>query len=217
MHSQRPNRRGYTLLEMLIVVAMVVVVVGLSWPALRRPAEKSKLRDAARQLRVALTRTRIEAIESGTAQEFCYQPGTGSFAISARSTSQDDGGFAPVAFDRSGGEESLAGNPASVEPARQELPGDVRFGDPSEPDAVPVESDPAASPDRQGWSAPIVFYPNGRTFNARIRLYGRYRYYVDVTLRGLTGASKVGQLQRFEEPADESFENPRLEHPIEES
>jgi hypothetical protein len=55
------------------------------------------------------------------------------------------------------------------------------------------------------WSAPIIFYPNGRTFNSRIRLHGEYGYYVDVMLRGLTGASRVGEVRRREE----SLEEPR--------
>ena len=50
------------------------------------------------------------------------------------------------------------------------------------------------------WSAPIIFYPNGRTFNTRIRLHGEYDYYVEVMLRGLTGASRVGEVRRREEP-----------------
>lgn len=205
---RRSTRRGYTLLELLIVVAVLAVVVGVSWPALQRPAAKGRLRDAARQFRVALARTRLEAIRSGTAQEFRYQPGTGAFTISARAMSEEGGGFTPVSFGQSEEVESLAGDSAYNEPAPYELPAGVRFFDPMAPDAVPDESEPAASAEPRGWSAPIIFYPNGRTFNAWIRLYGRYNYYVDVTLRGLTGAGKVGEIQRFEEPSEESFEGP---------
>jgi len=196
-------RRGYTLLEMLIVVAVVLALVSLSWPALRRPLAKSKLRDAARQLRVALARARIEAIQSGTAQQFRYRPGTGHFEVAARSAAEGGGGFTPVAFEGSGEEQSVASDLAYEEPMQYELPKGVRFFDPSATDAPPREADPIASPADQAWSAPIVFYPNGRTFNARIRLFGQYDYYIDVTLRGLTGAGSLGEVRRLEQPLDE--------------
>ena len=210
---RRPTRGGYTLLEMLIVVAMVLVLASLSWPALRRPLAKSKLRNAAKQLRVALARSRLEAIRSGTAQQFRYQPGTGYFEVSAKSTSEGGGGFTPVAFEGLDEGEAAGGDFAYHEPALSELPDGVRFCHPSAPDAPPVEPDLITLSDGGSWSLPIVFYPNGRTFNARIRLHGRCGYYVDVTLRGLTGAGKVGEVQRAEEPLEGSLGGPLEESP----
>jgi len=201
---RRPARGGYTLLEMMIVVAMVLVLASLSWPALRRPLAKSKLLGAAKQLRAYLARSRLEAIRSGTAQQFRYQPGTGYFEVSAKSTSQGGGGFTPVAFEGLDEDEAAASESAYDEPEPSELPDGVRFCDPAVPDAPTVEPDLTALGDGGGWSLPIVFYPNGRTFNARIRLQGAYGYYVDVTLRGLTGSSKVGEVRRAEEPLGES-------------
>ena len=201
--DRRPARPGYTLLEMLIVVAVVLVVVSVSWPAMRRPAAKSKLRDAAKQLRVALARARLEAIRSGTGQQFRYQPGTGYFEISA-SAASEGGGFVPVAFEEMDEGQSSADAFAAGAPVQYELPDGVRFFDPSAPVVPPGEPDPIASPGNGSWSTPILFYPNGRSFNARIRLHGQYGYYVDVVLRGLTGAGKVGKVERLEEPLEGS-------------
>ncbi|HUT95788.1 MAG TPA: prepilin-type N-terminal cleavage/methylation domain-containing protein [Thermoguttaceae bacterium] len=205
--DRRSTRRGYTLLELLIVVAVVLVVASLTLPALNRPFAKSKLRDSAKQLRVALSRARLEAIGSGAPQQFRYQPGAGVYEITARSTAEG-GGFLPVALEGGVEEAPVAEDSTYPAAARYELPEGVRFFDPSaseippdEPDSIPSESD-------ESWSAPIVFYPNGRTFNARLRLYGEYDYYVDVTLRGLTGASRIGEIQRLEPSAEESFESP---------
>ena len=185
---------------MLIVVAVVAAVVSFSWPSLRKAIVKSEVRNAARQLRDALARARLEAIESGSAQQFRYLPGTGRFELSARTTPEGGGAPALVAAEGFGDEDGLlTDEPASGETAERQLPEDVRFFDPEMPDVQPVEPDPLAAESQQGWSAPIIFYPNGRTFNTRIRLTGQRRYYVDVTLRGLTGAAKVGEVQRFEE------------------
>lgn len=193
-----PIRRAYTLLELLIVLAIVVAVAAVSLPALGRPLAKSRLRSAAKQLRVALIRARLEAIESGAAQQFRYQPGTGYFQVSAKSESAGAGLRVPAGGEGIDAGEALGDDPASPQAAQYELPDDVLFFDPSAPDALPGEPLAAASYHGMIWSAPIIFYPNGRTFNTRIRLRGEYDYYVDVMLRGLTGASRIGDVQRLE-------------------
>jgi hypothetical protein len=45
------------------------------------------------------------------------------------------------------------------------------------------------------WSTPILFYPNGRTLNARLEL-SNGEHSVDITLRGLTGTARIGQVRR---------------------
>ncbi len=209
---RRSTRRGYTLLELLIVVAVMLVVASLTLPALNRPFAKSKLRDAAKQLRVALARARLEAIRTGAPQQFCYQPGGGVYEISARSTAEG-GGFLPVALEGGVEEAPVADGSAYAAAARYELPEGIRFFDPLAPEAAPDESDSIPSEGDESWSAPIVFYPNGRTFNALVRLYGEYDYYVDVTLRGLTGASRIGEIQRLEPSLEASLEAPGEEFP----
>ena len=53
--------------------------------------------------------------------------------------------------------------------------------------------------DEEGWSDPIVFYPNGRTENAHIRIKGERNAVVDVSLRGLTGVATAGKPRHEEE------------------
>ncbi len=196
--------RGYTLLELLIVGALIAVLVGFAMPAMRRPLARSQLRDAAAGLRIALAKTRLEAIESGTIWTFRYQPGTGRFVISpqAELTEEDDSGIGA----------GLAGNDAMEAASADELDNGIVFHDPetaplvTQPDATALASDPAAatvlvpvvadvSLGGQEWSEPVFFYPTGRTSSARFRLLGQYDEFIDVTLRGLTGSAKVGKLQ----------------------
>ena len=205
---RRSARRGYTLLELLIVVAVMLVVAGLTLPALSRPFAKSKLRDAAKQLRVGLVRARLEAIRAGAPQQFRYQPGGGLYEIAARSTAEG-GGFLPVPQEDAFDEAPAVEESADAAAAQFELPEGIRFFDPLAPDAAPDQSVSIESTGSEGdgsWSTPIVFYPNGRTFNALVRLYGEYDYCVDVTLRGLTGASRIGEIRRLEPAAEESFQ-----------
>ncbi|MDR1385208.1 MAG: prepilin-type N-terminal cleavage/methylation domain-containing protein [Planctomycetaceae bacterium] len=46
------------------------------------------------------------------------------------------------------------------------------------------------------WSEPIFFFPNGRTSNAHFAVCttGRYNYFVDVSVRGLTGTARIGKI-----------------------
>jgi len=46
------------------------------------------------------------------------------------------------------------------------------------------------------WSKPIFFFPNGRTSNGSLEIYtvGNYRFQIDLTLRGLTGTARLGEI-----------------------
>ena len=187
----RPNAcRGHTLMDMLIVVAVITAMAAITWPALRGPLGKSHLREAAKQIRIELAKTRLRAIETGTSQEFRYQPGSSRFQVAARATA--------------GVDEEYETEPASPKEAlyvalrEEELPEGVCFAS-AENDDAPVAPDTEAVDPEEPWSEPILFYPNGRTVDARIRLVGQRRFHVDVALRGLTGMASVGQLQRVED------------------
>ncbi len=200
------------------MLAVILVVASLTLPALDRPFAKSKVRDAAKQLRVALARARLEAIRTGAPQRFRYQPGTGIYEISTNSTAEG-GGFAPVAPEDTIDPASASGDTAPMDgtadasAARYALPEGIVFFDPLAPEAPPLEADTVPSETAESWSAPIVFYPNGRSFNAVVRLHGNYNYYVDVMLRGLTGASRIGEVQRAEEPEEGTIESMAEESP----
>lgn len=56
---------GFTLLELLVVLAMLAAIACLSFPMLRRPSESARLEAAARNLIGALRATRMGAISRG--------------------------------------------------------------------------------------------------------------------------------------------------------
>ncbi len=172
------------------MLGVLASLAGLSWPAVREMLAKSELRNAARQLRAALVKVRLDAVESGTVRQLRYRPGTGRFEVSVLS-----------ALDNGPSADDLV--PASrVEPngsGEDRLPAGVSFLDPDAPQAegrLPDSADLEAQP----WAAPTLFYPNGRTSNARIGLEGRRGYRVEVALRGITGTVTVGKLEWDELP-----------------
>ncbi|MEZ6120839.1 MAG: prepilin-type N-terminal cleavage/methylation domain-containing protein [Pirellulaceae bacterium] len=77
----RRSAAGYTLMEMMIVLAIIVSVAMLSGPALLRPWRRNEIQLAAEQLCEALADARFDAIEYGTTFEFRWRPGTSEFEI----------------------------------------------------------------------------------------------------------------------------------------
>ena len=195
--------RGFSLVELLIVLAILALIVGMSWPALQKPWYKSRLRSAAKMLQSELGRARVEAIESGRSIRFQYQPNSGRFVIQpglaidlAADSSQDSAAI----IDTGGqfGEIDEADD--------EELPEGVFFSSIEPRNALELSLDRAADDtiaaveveDSQPlqWSKPITFFANGRVTGGCFRLVGRHGYRLDVELRGLTAAVKIGKIER---------------------
>jgi type II secretory pathway pseudopilin PulG len=182
------DRRGHTLLEMTVVVAVITTVAALCWPAIRGPLQKSRLREAGKQLRSELARARLKAIESGTAQWFQFQPGTRHHRIAATPAA---GVPAPATEASTGTDDE--------ELEELVLPDGIRFCDDEHSGLVGSALETEVVEDETAWSKPIVFYPNGRTVDARIRLMGQPDLWIEVSLRGLTGIATVGKVEHIEE------------------
>jgi prepilin-type N-terminal cleavage/methylation domain-containing protein len=191
-HGSWPsNRSAYTLLEMLIVLAVLAVLATLSWPVVRGMLRRGELRSAAKQVRAALTKGRLSAMETGVPHRFRYRPGTGRFEV----------GPLPASLD----EDEVRSASARTRQRRDEMsaedsiPSSVRFAesatarDGSDPPA------PRSMADDAGWSAPTVFFPNGRSSDARIRLAGADGFFIEVSLRGLAGSTRISPPERLEE------------------
>ncbi len=193
-----PAAPAFTLVELLIVVALLAMVLTLSLPSLRKLSAKSELRNAARQLRVTLLESRLAAIESGSLTYFRYQPGGGRFEAGR-------GIKRPARFRRSRAGRRSPQNLTSPTPchgartrrhSRSRCPS--ACGSPSHRQTGNSATPAAASelPDDASWSAPIVFYPNGRTRNARIALVNE-AYRIELNVRGLTGTVQISQVERL--------------------
>jgi len=194
-----PQPRGFTVLELIVVVAILASLVALALPAMRGPLAKSELRGAAKQLRNQLLRTRLEAIESGITQRLRFRPGGRRFEIAPEAKtpgatglpfSTGVAGLSPLGSDYS----------SKSEVTPHDLPDGVCFLQRKQPEPPSGDVLRVSRAGSEDWSAPVTFYPNGRTSNARIRLKGQRGFYLDVTLRGFAGTATIGPLQREEQP-----------------
>jgi prepilin-type N-terminal cleavage/methylation domain-containing protein len=191
-----PRRRpgGFTLVEMLLVLAVLMMMAGLVWPSVTRLYSEHSLRQAAEGVRVRLTAARVNAIATGIAYQFRFEPSGRRFVV------------LPVSSDDAAGTPGQSTRPAwKVSGA---LPYKVQFELPLNPQAaatIPVQPLPqdlfAGLPDGAqlasvNWSPPVLFYPDGSADNFVLGFVDQRQQTVQLTIRGLTAAVTLGKVQR---------------------
>ncbi len=212
------QRGGFTLVELLVVLTILGLLIGMSWPSVTRLMGRTRVKEAAKYVRTELGETRLKAIETGTPQIFRFQPGTGFFEV--RPKEEETAGPAVLKSaleqlsDDAVDSESITGAEGEGEQAYERyLPDGMLFAgqevarqpEAEEPTQGLVGLSTAQMNEQQNWSEPIVFFPNGRTSNARIRVTDGERYAVDVSLRGLTGTVRVGPTNRIDPTGEETM------------
>src|SRR5260370_35220797 len=73
--------RGFTLFELLVVVAILATVVAVSWPALERFHLEYRVRQAGQLVQARLAGTRVHAIDTGYDYQFRFEPDAQRFLI----------------------------------------------------------------------------------------------------------------------------------------
>ena len=215
MASTKRRRAAFTLLELLLALAVLVAVAAITWPALERPLATQRLRRAAEQVRTQWIKTRTKAINAGETFSFRYQPDTARFRVEVQSqdaalleaTAANMGSQAGAGGSASAGSQSSSASPTSstaslpavpAQPLEAELPDGVKFagGDVTE-DGRSVE---IANRERSlgsvdlSWSPPIFFYPDGTATAARVALVGQRERAIVIELRSLTGGARIGEI-----------------------
>ena len=144
-------------------------------------------------------------------------------SLANRSASAWEGGFSNSIDDLTVETAQSAANSSQRKQAEEgKLPEDVEFADAGQVgsdllESIEPASEPAGLPDpssdalsEEDWSAPIVFYPNGRTSDAEISLVGDRDYRIRLNLRGITGAITVTAV---EYPSEDRDGKPELQNP----
>lgn len=198
------NRYAYTLFELLLVLALIVVILALGMPSINRMWSRSQIGNASQNVRTELYQTRLAAMKAGEAYVFRFRPGTGTYEILPKSINDDenrpgqDGRFLKslpgnVVFERGILHTKATESPDDDSDETLESPG-ARATTFSQGTVTYSNERADSNTGSDGWSAPIVFYPNGRTSSASLAVRRDY-YRVELTLRGLTGTARLGEIQ----------------------
>ena len=203
----QPNRkpqRGVTLIELMLVLAILVVIASMAWPALDRPLSNQRLRKAADRIRTEWTRARVKAMTEGVTYVFRYTLYEDGYSI------ETDGGSDFVPQDGSTGpygglstaEAEVSQSSSSY--GEHKLPEKIVFsgGETTYDTRSSMISSSAETGSRveSGGSDPILFFPDGTTSTARLSLRNtEFDYEIELTLRGMIGAVSVSDSYTAEE------------------
>lgn len=187
-------RPGFSLVEVLLVLTLLVIIGGLVWTATDYPIVGQRLRRAADRVQAVWSKARVEAMTSGRIQLFRYAPNTGRFDVETRS---GFGFYAGQNSQDAANEQATPLAAADSELANDEnsLPQGIIFvASATEMDsrAAAVLEDESTGGAATQWSEPILFYPDGTTSNARLVLSTEEGRCVELSLRGLTGVATAG-------------------------
>jgi type II secretory pathway pseudopilin PulG len=186
-------RGGFTILEILLVLAVLIVVISLTWPSLMRYMREQEIREGAELARTAAAGTRIKAIDTGLTYQFRYEPEGRKFVVvpldppdtiaaSSTGTATDNEFTYPVVSGQVGIETRFV-IPEDEPNVSEGLPPEVFAKMPNARDLEGV-----------AWGPPVLFYPDGSADDAMFRVVNEDGLRIDLAIRGLTGTVTVGPI-----------------------
>jgi prepilin-type N-terminal cleavage/methylation domain-containing protein len=176
---KRQRRRAFTLIEILLVMAVMVTVAAIGWPAIDSLYEGAKLESASDSVRAAWADAQAHAMSEGRPYRFCVVPGKGNYR------------FAPDSNDFWTGSTPAPDpeNPCLVVEAS--LPRGIIFDG-----EAPPSSNDTSLPDTQVpsnmWAIRAIFLPDGSAqedCDMTLRLAGCRP--INLHLRALTGVTSI--------------------------
>jgi len=199
-------RAAMTLLELMLVLALLVVFGTMSMPAFRMALDNHRLRQGAELVRIEWNKARLKAMRTGQIQMFRYAVQSSSCQVMPYYSQQDwleadaahatGGGVAganlPPPMATAGADQAMQGEralPEGVVFVQGEVEANQRSYD--------IQQQLQGG---QPSGVPVLFYPDGTTYDARVVLTNQYeRLFVVVSLRSLTGMTRVSNLLSSDE------------------
>ena len=173
------SRKGFTLFELILVLALLVVVCAAIYPNLEAMYGDSKITSSGDMVRAAWAEAQSLAINEGRAYRFSVQPYTGNYRVAP-----DNSGW-------SGGDSGPRDASSSV--VEKTLDKGVRFAAPETSNSAGLDQGnnspaPASSTDSGSWTTVVTFLPDGTAReNASIIISARGARQLELRIRGLTG------------------------------
>ncbi len=199
VHSRRC---GVTLLELMLVLALLVVIGSLAFPSIQGALDRQTLRKAGEQIRADLAKARNMAMRSGRIMVWEYQNEGSQYQIRPWAQGSDliEGDLQTLAASGS----TTASAAPVVQPAgpiasattnyvkSKSLPDGAVFVGANVLQDLRLQSiDPSSQAAPANVPPPIVFYPDGTCSDTQIIIRNRHNHVVIVQLRGLTGSSRL--------------------------
>lgn len=201
LEASNPHvRGGFTVVELLLVVAVLLVACGIVFPPVLRLMADQPLKEAAELARSRIARVRIKALDTSTAWQFRLEPGGRRFLWMPLESVSANAGTAA----NSTAVTASTSDSADSAPQFGELPKGVTFS--ADADGVPlaIEHLPAAMVaglgngyelTQVGWSLPMTFQPDGSSSDFELAVIDSRGLQIRLTIRGLTGGLTVSSME----------------------
>ena len=195
------RRKGFTLLEMLLVLAIIVAIAALAAPAMRGLIQSARLRAAADTVRTEWTRAHVKAMKTGRIQVYRYELGGAKYSVQPWIAGDD--AIESSAPTTAGFEVADETQDSANVGEGHELPEGTMFvaGDAAaESRSLAIEQTAMDSTQFESeWSRPILFYPDGTTSDAFVVVANENKVGIQVNLRGMTGTATLSEVMKLEE------------------
>jgi len=199
-------RRAYTLMELLLVLAIIVIAAAAVAPSFRGVMRNAALRSAADTVRAELTKSHVQAMRTGRIQVFQYELGGTKYKLDQYIGADDvlespDGdpnsaSAMPPPQPQTSADEQLQPGERMLAEGIKFTAGDAAVESRGERVAMEVSSSGGVG---GTWSRPILFYPDGSSVDAFIVIGNDRKVGIRVDLRGMTGAVRVGPIADLQE------------------
>lgn len=208
------SSRGFTLLELLIALAILMAIVGLTWPAVGRYLGEQPIKNAAEMSRRQLGSVRHKSQMTGLIYQFRYEPGGQRFVVlpfeldPQQVTPSENGSSATVTT-------GTTTSAALLEVVSGTLDPTCRFASSTDASGMFAASNitTAATTERipeallallpngselasVSWSPPMLFYPDGTADDGALSILDEDQRTISLSLRGLTGTVTVGPMEK---------------------
>ncbi len=188
----RSPRSALTLVEIILVLALLVVISSVTVPLLSKSLSHARLQHSGDLVRAAWGKARLAAMRAGESYVFRYEPKGSRFQIVSLAATTAENADEVNALPPEDAEDAEYAAEDILRLSRSRLLEEIVFAS-GDVASVPQMA-AAAAATKSGWSAPIVFYPDGTASDATVLLANPSGLTLRVTLRGLTGISRAGQI-----------------------
>lgn len=195
-NSIRSVRQGFSLLELLIVIAVLLSVSAMAIPPMMDRLQSGRVQDGAESVREVLANARRYAIDAGVDYHFRYELNGQAFVaipaepspVLANSYTGDEEDTR-IVVEAGELDETLFIKPISGADTLSESLEVEAFTD------LPNAGELA----QKTWSAPILFRFDGTAEDSQFRVMDDGTRTAEITVRGLTGSARVSQVFPMEQ------------------
>lgn len=189
------RRAAFTLVELLLVLAILIVVAAAVWPHVARVTSTHEINQAGMMIQRQLFAARLSGLRYGVPHEFRFECGGRRFLVQPlKVAAQRDAAFSTP----SDGSSRHSGHSASV------LPSGLRFGEECRQttardlwqDGLSERASQVAST-QNGWSEPIVFFADGTATNAAFSIRDSRGNELTISIQRLTGGIHTKTTRRI--------------------